>query len=102
MSGNWLLPETANKTILDRFVCSGSNRTGTLCGKCVDGYSVTLNSPTFACNKCDDEYKLGVFYLLLSYILPVTILFVLIMKYDIRVTTGPIGSLHIQCNTWYL
>ena len=73
-------------------MCSGSNRTGTLCGKCVDGYSVTLNSPTFSCNKCDDEYKLGVFYLLLSYILPVSILFVLIMKYDIRVTTGPIGS----------
>ena len=91
-SGNGLLPEIANKTILDRFVCGGSNRTETLCGKCIDGYSVTLNSPTFACNKCDDEYKLGVLYLLLSYILPVSILFVLIMKYDIRVTTGPIGS----------
>ena len=91
-SGNGLLPDIANKTILNEFVCGGSNRTETLCGKCVDGYSVTLNSPTFACNKCNDEYKLGVLYLLLSYILPVTILFVLIMKYDIRVTTGPIGS----------
>ena len=91
-SGNGLLPDIGNKTILDNFVCGSSSRTGTLCGKCVDGYSVTLNSPTFACNKCDDEYKLGVLYLLLSYILPVTILFVLIMKYDIRVTTGPFGS----------
>ena len=91
-SGNGLLPEVANKTILDKFVCGDSSRTGTLCGKCIDGYSVTLNSPTFACNKCDDEYKLGALYLLLSYILPVTILFVLIMKYDIRITTGPIGS----------
>ena len=92
ISGNVLLPEIANKTILDKFVCGSSNRTGTLCGKCVDGYSVTLNSPTFACNKCDDEYKLGVLYLFLSYILPVTVLFVLIMTYDIRITTGPIGS----------
>ena len=92
ISGNGLLPEIANKAILDKFVCGDSNRTGSLCGKCIDGYSVTLNSPTFACNKCDDEYKLGALYLLLSYILPVTILFVLIMKYDIRITTGPIGS----------
>ena len=92
VSGNDLLPGIANKTILDKFVCGGSNRTGTLCGKCIDGYSVTLNSPTFACNKCDDEYILGVLYLLLSYILPVTILFVLIMRYNIRMTTGPIGS----------
>ena len=92
VTGNELLPETANKTILDRFVCGGSSRTGMLCGRCIDGYSVTLNSPTFACNKCDDEYKLGALYLLLSYILPVTILFVIIMMFDIRMTTGPIGS----------
>ena len=92
VTGNELLPETANKSILDRFVCGGSYRTGTLCGRCIDGYSVTLNSPTFACNKCDDEYKLGVLFLFLSYILPVTILFVIIMMFDIRITTGPIGS----------
>ena len=92
VTGNELLPETADKTILDRFVCGSSSRTGMLCGRCIDGYSVTLNSPTFACNKCDDEYKLGVLYLLLSYILPVTILFVIIMMFDIRMTTGPIGS----------
>ena len=92
VSGNELLPEIANKTILDSFVCSGSSRTGTLCGKCIDGYSVTLNSPTFACNKCDDEYKLGFLFLLLSYILPVSILLVIIMTFDIRITTGPIGS----------
>ena len=92
VTGNELLPETANKTVLDRFVCGGSSRTGMLCGRCIDGYSVTLNSPTFTCNKCGDEYKLGVLYLLLSYILPVTILFVIIMMFDIRMTTGPIGS----------
>ena len=91
-SGSEPLPGIANKTILDKFVCGSSYRTGTLCGKCIDGYSVTLNSPTFACNKCNEEYKLGVLYLLLSDILPVTLLFALIMKYDIRMTTGPIGS----------
>ena len=92
VTGNELLPETANKSILDKFVCGGSSRTGTLCGRCIDGYSVTLNSPTFACNKCGNEYKLGVLFLFFSYILPVTILFVIIMMFDVRITTGPIGS----------
>ena len=40
VSGNELLPEIANKTILDSFVCSGSSRTGTLCGQCIDVDSV--------------------------------------------------------------
>jgi len=89
---NALLPAVANKTALDSFVCGNSSRTGTLCGQCIDGYSVTLNSPTFTCDKCDDEYKLGVLYLLLSYIIPVSILFLIIMTFDIRITTGPIGA----------
>ena len=92
VTGNGLLPNNANKSILDRFVCGSSHRTGTLCGKCIDGYSVMLNSPTFACNKCGNEYKLGALFLFLSYILPVTIVFVIIMMFDIRMTTGPIGS----------
>ena len=92
VTGNGLLPETANKSILDKFVCGGSSRTGTLCGSCIDGYSAALNSPTFACNKCGNEYKLGVLFLFLYYILPVTIVFMIIMLFNIRMTTGPIGS----------
>ena len=91
-SGNELLPRIADKMVLDKFVCGNSSRTGTLCGKCIDGYSVTLNSPTFTCHKCDNEYKLGFLYLLLSYIIPVSILFFIIMTFDIRMTTGPIGA----------
>ena len=87
-----LLPSVANATGLDRFVCGGSSRTGHLCGSCIDGYSITLNSPTFTCEKCDDKYKLGFLYLLLSYILPVSILFYIIMTYDIKITTGLLGS----------
>ena len=92
VTGNGLLPQVANKTILDEFVCGSNIGTGTLCAKCIDGYSVSLNSPKFACTKCGDEYKLGVLFLFLSYILPVTVFFVIIMMFDIRITTGPIGS----------
>ena len=90
-SQNDLLPRDANKTTLDKFVCGNRKRTGFLCGQCIEGYSVAMNSPTFTCNKCKISY-LGILYLLLSYIIPVSALFYIIMSYNIRMTTGPIGA----------
>ena len=50
-----------------------------------------MNSPTSSCHKCDSVY-LGTLYLVLSYILPVTVLFYIIMSYNIRMTTGLISA----------
>ena len=86
-----LLPKYANRTTLDKFVCGSRNRTGVLCGKCIDGYSVKMNSPTFMCYRCKDN-QLGVLYLLLSYVVPVTVLFYFIMAFNIRLTTGPLSA----------
>ena len=85
------LPRDANRTILDKFVCGGRRRTGVLCGQCIQGYSVMMNSPTSSCHKCDNVH-LGIFYLILSYVLPVSVLFYIIMSYDIRMTTGLISA----------
>ena len=87
-----LLPREANKTTLDTFVCGNRSRTGLLCGQCIEGYSVALNSPTFTCDKCMTPL-LGILYLFLLYVIPVTVLFYIIMAYNIRMTTGPIGAL---------
>ena len=92
ISPGQLLPKDANKTTLDKFVCGNRRRTGLLCGQCIEGYSVPLNSPTFTCNKCKIPY-LGILYLFLSYIIPVSLLFYYIMSYNIRMTTGPIGAI---------
>ena len=91
ISEDQLLPRDANRATLDKFVCGNRSRTGLLCGQCVEGYSVALNSPTFTCHKCENPY-LGILYLLLSYIIPVSVLFYIIMAYNIRMTTGPIGA----------
>ena len=91
ISQSQLLPQDTNNTTLDHFVCGNRNRTGILCGQCVEGYSVAMNSPAFICYRCKDPY-LGILYLFLSYIIPVTILFYIIMAYNIRITTGPIGA----------
>ena len=86
------LPRVANKTTLDKFVCGDRNRTGFLCGKCVEGHSVTLNSPQYTCNQCENYY-MGTLYLFLSYLVPVSILFYIIMTYNIRMTTGTFGAI---------
>ena len=91
ISEGQLLPRDANKTTLDKFVCGNRKRTGLLCGQCVEGYSVAMNSPTFTCYRCKNP-ALGILYFLLSYIIPVSILFYIIMAYNIRMTTGPIGA----------
>jgi len=92
-SSDMLLPlDVVDKDTLDHFVCNPSHRTGRLCSQCVEGYSVAINSPTFACEECKNDYNLGMLYLFLSYFIPVSILFYVIMAYDIRMTTGTIGA----------
>ena len=91
VSQNRFLPRNASKAVLDKYVCGNRNRTGLLCGECVDGYSVLINSPTFACYKCQGHH-FGVIYLLLCYIIPVSILFIIIMTYNIRMTYGPFSA----------
>ena len=86
-----LLTQEANKTILDQQVCGAVFRTGRLCGKCIEDYSVAMNSPEFSCQKCK-HHPFGVLFFILSYIIPVTALFYVIMAYNIRVTSGLFGA----------
>ena len=91
---NQLLPQEANKTVLDNFVCGSTKRTGELCGQCINGYSVAINSPTFECHKCDTHHPIfGTLILFGTYIIPVTILFYVIMAFNVRTTTGPISAI---------
>ena len=82
-----LLPKDADRTLLNQTVCGAAQRTGTLCGSCIKGYSVVMNSPTFSCHDCRKKY-FGVFFFLLSYIIPITVLFFLFMHCKIRITSG--------------
>ena len=76
---------------LDQLFCSSSNRKGTLCGQCQDGYGVAVNSDNYHCVKCTEkevQYS-WVFYILTSY-LPITIFFAII--FSMTVTFGPLNS----------
>ena len=85
------LKQNANKTLLDQHVCGAVSRTGRLCGKCIKNHSVAMNSPEFTCQKCK-HHPFGIPLFIAYYIIPVTLLFYLIMTFNIRVTSGLFGA----------
>ena len=72
------------------FLCEPRNRSGDLCGKCNKNFSVFYHSQRFSCHKCHLGY-LGWLFYALSELLPTMIVFVLVMVFNIHLTSG----------TWY-
>ena len=68
---------------VDATLCGSVNRTGTVCGRCIDGFGPSLH--TLKCVRCDAEYMWAVY--LVSQYLPLTLLFLLVIVLDIRVTS---------------
>ena len=85
------LIQEANKMLLDQHVCGNVSRTGILCGKCIKNHSVAMNSPEYSCQDCK-HHRFGALLFIVYYIIPVTILFYLIMTFNIRVTSGLFGA----------
>ena len=85
----FLLPNKDNK--LTHFIC-GNTRTGTLCGKCREGYSTHYHSKQFKCG--ENRYcKFGILFYLLSDILPITIFFTIVITFGISLTSGSLNGL---------
>lgn len=85
-----LLPQ--NFYELDSTVCI-HNRTGIMCGECLEGYGPAVNSPTYDCKPCKN-ITLGsnVVKYVASVYLPLAILFSVLIVFDIRLTTGPANA----------
>ena len=80
------LPTTASREALDQAVCS-EGRTGILCGKCKPNHSVFYHGWVL---KCLDNSKCSygpVMYIAME-LLPITLLFVIILVFDIPFTSG--------------
>ena len=76
-----LLPNTRSE--LD--FCSKQNRSGTICGECMDNYSISSRSN---CIKCDYGTTKGIFLFILYECLP-TLLFVsAILIFNVNITSG--------------
>ena len=82
----YLLPPNASREALDKLVC-GTYRTGILCGKCRNGSSVHYHTENFNCGK-NEFCKVGWLFYIISELVPVTVIFVLVMIFNVSFTSG--------------
>ena len=100
------LPNTSLILEIDDLVCR-TGRTGILCAECMENHSAFFHSENFDCNP-NKHCNLGWLFFIISEIFPVTILFVLIIMFDIKLTSGTVqgfilyaqifDTLHISAN----
>lgn len=84
------LPRNTSIQALDKFIC-GPNRTGIVCGKCVAGHASYYHSRKYRC-KDTSKCRWGWLFYILSEIVPVTIVFVVIMVFNVKLTTGAFNA----------
>ena len=87
----YLLPASFNAIELDYLVC-GESRTGTLCGKCRENRSAYYHSTSYKCGS-NELCSFGWLFYSLSELLPVTLIFLAIIAFDIQLTAGSINGL---------
>ena len=79
-----------NHSLLDRMIC-GPKRTGILCGKCAPGYTTHYHSPDYQCKEAK-LCNVGWLFYILSELFPTTLLFLVIITFNISFTSGAVNS----------
>jgi len=79
------LPDALDLEELNNIVCD--SREEILCGKCTNSTTVYFHTEYFKCSKTDRCY-LGPLLYLLSEVIPLTVLFLMVIFFDIRFTSG--------------
>ena len=92
-SAYWNLPTSISK--LETRVCGQHKRRGILCGECIELYGPALNSDTYECVPCNitgSEKAAHAAYYILSVYVPLFLLFLAIIVFNIKLTTGPANA----------
>ena len=77
---------------LNRALC-GETRTGIICGRCQENYTVHFHSPGFLCKPIEaGGCKVGWLLYILSELVPVTMVFIAVLVFNINFTSGAISS----------
>ena len=69
-------------------------RNGTLCGKCITGYCVATNSPTYECIDSTSSVlnKYGILWLVILKYIPFTAFLLLIIFFNVGLVDGPLNA----------
>ena len=89
--------DSSSELNLDTTICSHANRTGILCGQCIEEFSVSVNK--LHCINCSDTslFRFNLALYLLGNYLPNVVLFIAIIVFNIRLTAGPAVSFIFFC-----
>ena len=79
-----------NYSLLNDHVCA-PHRNGVLCGSCITGYTTYLHSPSYHCGE-STHCQYGPLLYIVSEIIPVTGIFLVILFFNINLTSGALYS----------
>ena len=86
-----------NVSELNDYVCGLMNRKGKVCSECIDGYGPSVTSSKFICSDCSNAWYGVPLYLLLE-LVPVTIFYLIMLIFQINVTSAPMISFIFYSN----
>ena len=92
---NQLLPSSADKNVLSEAVCV-KYRKGILCGECKQGLSIHYHSLHLEC-KSSKYCSLGWLFYILAEVLPVTVIFTIVVVFNIPFTSGLLNGFIFYC-----
>ena len=81
---------------LNEFMCGGLNRTGLLCSHCKPGLGPAVFSYTLQCLKCLEGGYGWLLYIFVA-TFPTTVMFLVIILCQIRITAAPMNALIFAC-----
>ena len=83
-------------------LCSSYHRKGQLCGRCEDGFVLSVYSYNTSCVNCTNHYASNwIKYLAVSF-LPPTLFFIVIVTCRVRITSGVMNAFILLCQTMSL
>ena len=86
ISWNIQLPTVLSE--LNDYMCGPLNRKGLVCSECADGFGPSVTSFGYRCANCTDAWY-GVPLFLFIKLLPITILYLVVLTFQISVTSAP-------------
>ena len=87
-----------NKSMQSNYLCEGLHRTGTLCGKCQDGYYPLAYSYDMKCVQCPNG-KSNWWKFVLAAFLPLTIFYIVILFFKVNVASSSFQGFLFFCQT---
>ena len=92
----------SDPNILNDTMCGPYNRTGLLCGRCIDGYGPAVYSLDMKCADCSNISTGSAIslYLFLE-LIPITLFFMCVVLFRLNITAGPLLGYVLFCQIYY-